>query len=44
PAGKHRLRLELLPEKAVESNGTHFEFRALLVAGGATPRPTRNVE
>ncbi|MBT7161623.1 MAG: SGNH/GDSL hydrolase family protein [Victivallales bacterium] len=44
PAGKHRLRLELLPEKAVESSGTHFEFRALLVAGGATPRPTRNVE
>jgi lysophospholipase L1-like esterase len=33
PAGKHRLRIELLADKAVESNGTKFELRAILAAG-----------
>jgi lysophospholipase L1-like esterase len=36
PAGKHHLRIELLPDKSVESGGTNFELRALLVAGRAT--------
>jgi lysophospholipase L1-like esterase len=39
--GKHRLRIELLPDKAVESGGTNFELRALLVAGrGPEPATT----
>ena len=39
PAGRHRLRIELLPDKAAESGGTRFELRALLVAGGTRLRP-----
>jgi len=37
PNGEHRLRIELLPEKAAESEGTRFELRAILTAGHPPP-------
>jgi lysophospholipase L1-like esterase len=38
PNGEHRVRIELLDEKAAESGGTHFEIRAILAAGHPLPR------
>ncbi len=39
PNGEHLLRLELLPDKAAESEGTRFELRAVLAAGHPLPKP-----
>lgn len=36
PNGEHRLRIELLADKAVESNGTQFVLQSILVAGHPT--------
>jgi len=37
PNGEHRLRIELLADKAVESGGTHFVLQSILIAGHPTP-------